>query len=231
MSIFSRFNDIIHSNINAMLEHAEDPEKIIRLVIQEMEDTMVEVRTNAAKTIAEQKTLRRQLDRLQKESTQWEQKAELAINKDREDLARAALAEKTRIQAAIEQLEKESALIEDQLEGLNNDIGQLQTKLTEAKARKKSLDMRWQTANNRLKVRGKLSDGRVDDALLQFEHLERKMDTLEGRVEAHDLGQEKSLADEFAELAAQDSIEQELAELKKRLRKTPPEETLPNKES
>ena len=231
MSIFSRFNDIIHSNINAMLEHAEDPEKIIRLVIQEMEDTMVEVRTNAAKTIAEQKTLRRQLDRLQKESTQWEQKAELAINKDREDLARAALAEKTRIQAAIEQLEKESALIEDQLEGLNNDIGQLQTKLTEAKARKKSLDMRWQTANNRLKVRGKLSDGRVDDALLQFEHLERKMDTLEGRVEAHDLGQEKSLADEFAELAAQDSIEQELAELKKRLRKTPPEETLPNKDS
>ena len=231
MSIFSRFNDIIHSNINAMLEHAEDPEKIIRLVIQEMEDTMVEVRTNAAKTIAEQKTLRRQLDRLQKESTQWEQKAELAINKDREDLARAALAEKTRIQAAIEQLEKESSVIEDQLEGLNNDIGQLQTKLTEAKARKKSLDMRWQTANNRLKVRGKLSDGRVDDALLQFEHLERKMDTLEGRVEAHDLGQEKSLAYEFAELAAQDSIEQELAELKKRLRKTPPEETLPNKES
>ena len=231
MSIFSRFNDIIHSNINAMLEHAEDPEKIIRLVIQEMEDTMVEVRTNAAKTIAEQKTLRRQLDRLQKESTQWEQKAELAIKKDREDLARAALAEKSRIQAAIEQLEKESVIIEDQLEGLNNDIGQLQTKLTEAKARKKSLDMRWQTANNRLKVRGKLSDGRVDDAMLQFEHLERKMDTLEGRVEAHDLGQEKSLADEFAELAAQDSIEQELAELKKRLQKTPPKETVPNKES
>ncbi len=231
MSIFSRFNDIIHSNINAMLEHAEDPEKIIRLVIQEMEDTMVEVRTNAAKTIAEQKTLRRQLDRLQKESTQWEQKAELAIKKDREDLARAALAEKSRIQAAIEQLEKESGIIEDQLEGLNNDIGQLQTKLTEAKARKKSLDMRWQTANNRLKVRGKLSDGRVDDAMLQFEHLERKMDTLEGRVEAHDLGQEKSLADEFAELAAQDSIEQELAELKERLQKTPAKETMPNKES
>ena len=231
MSIFSRFNDIIHSNINAMLEHAEDPEKIIRLVIQEMEDTMVEVRTNAAKTIAEQKTLRRQLERLQKESTQWEQKAELAIKKDREDLARAALAEKTRIQAAIEQLEKESSIIEDQLEGLNNDIGQLQTKLTEAKARKKSLDMRWQTANNRLKVRGKLSDGRVDDAMLQFEHLERKMDTLEGRVEAHDLGQEKSLADEFAELAAQDSIEQELAELKERLQKTPAKETVPNKES
>ncbi len=231
MSIFSRFNDIIHSNINAMLEHAEDPEKIIRLVIQEMEDTMVEVRTNAAKTIAEQKTLRRQLDRLQNESLQWGQKAELAIKKDREDLARAALAEKARIQVAIEQLEKESAVIEDQLEGLNSDISQLQTKLTEAKARKKSLDMRWQTANNRLKVRGKLNNGRVDDAMLQFENLERKMDNLEGRVEAHDLGQEKSLEDEFAELAAQDAIEQELAELKQRMQKTTVEETPPHKES
>jgi len=231
MSIFSRFNDIIHSNINAMLEQAEDPEKIIRLVIQEMEDTMVEVRTNAAKTIADQKTLRRQLERLQHQSIQWGQKAELAINKDREDLARAALAEKNRIQAAIEQLEKEAVIVEEQLDGLNNDIGQLQAKLSEAKTRKKSLDLRWKTANNRLKVRGKLSDGRVDNAMLQFEHLERKMDTLEGRVEAHDLGQEKSLEDEFAELAAEDTIEQELAELKKRLQKETAEETKPDKES
>ena len=231
MSIFSRFNDIIHSNINAMLEQAEDPEKIIRLVIQEMEDTMVEVRTNAAKTIADQKTLRRQLERLQHQSIQWGQKAELAINKDREDLARAALGEKNRIQAAIEQLEKESVIVEEQLDGLNNDIGQLQAKLSEAKTRKKSLDLRWKTANNRLKVRGKLSDSRVDNAMLQFEHLERKMDTLEGRVEAHDLGQEKSLEDEFAELAAEDTVEQELAELKKRLQKKATEEIKPDKES
>lgn len=231
MSIFSRFNDIIHSNINAMLEQAEDPEKIIRLVIQEMEDTMVEVRTSAAKTIADQKTLRRQLERLQHESIQWGQKAELAINKDREDLARAALGEKNRIQTAVEQLEKEAVIVEEQLDGLNNDIGQLQAKLSEAKTRKKSLDLRWKTANNRLKVRGKLSDGRVDNAMLQFEHLERKMDTLEGRVEAHDLGQEKSLEDEFAELAAEDTIEQELAELKKRLQKKSTEETKLDKES
>ncbi len=138
MSIFSRFNDIIHSNINAMLEHAEDPEKIIRLVIHEMEDTMIEVRTNAARTIADQKTLRRQLDRLENESSQWEQKAELAINKGREDLARAALTEKARIQTAIEQLEKEATIVAEQLEGLNHDIGQLQAKLTEAKNRKKT---------------------------------------------------------------------------------------------
>ncbi|MCK5825527.1 MAG: phage shock protein PspA [Desulfuromusa sp.] len=231
MSIFSRFNDIIHSNINAMLEQAEDPEKIIRLVIQEMEDTMVEVRTNAAKTIADQKTLRRQLERLQHESIQWGQKAELAINKDREDLARAALAEKNRIQTAVEQLEKEAVIVEEQLDGLNSDIGQLQAKLSEAKTRKKSLDLRWKTANSRLKVRDKLSDGRVDDAMLQFEHLERKMDTLEGRVEAHDLGQEKTLEEEFAELAAEDTIEQELAELKKRLDKDSAEEANLDEES
>ena len=218
MSIFSRFNDIIHSNINAMLEHAENPEKIIRLVIQEMEDTMVEVRTNAARTIADQKTLDRQLARLRDESAQWEQKAELALTKDREDLARAALAEKSLLQTAIEQLEKETEAIENQLVGLNNDIGRLQAKLTEAKARKKSLDMRWQTTNSRLKVRGQLDDGRIDDAMVKFEYLERKMDTLEGRVESHDLGRDRPLADEFAELAAQDAVEQELAELKKRMR-------------
>ncbi len=231
MSIFSRFNDIIHSNINAMLEHAEDPEKIIRLVIQEMEDTMVEVRTNAAKTIADQKTLHRHLERLEAESIQWGQKAELAITKDREDLARAALAERARIQTAIGQMEKESAIVAEQLEGLNRDIGQLQAKLTEAKSRKKTLDMRWKTTNSRLKVRNKLSDGRVDDAMLQFEHLERKMETLEGRVEAHDLGQEKTLEEEFADLAAEDTIEQELTELKKRLDKKSAEETNPDEES
>ena len=231
MGIFSRFNDIIHSNINAMLEQAEDPEKIIRLVIQEMEDTMIEVRTNAARTIADQKTLRRQLDRLEDEFTQWGEKAELAIKKDREDLARAALTEKTRITTAIDHLKKEGAIVAEQLDGLNSDIGQLQAKLSEAKARKKSLDLRWQTANNRLKVRGKLSDSRVDDAMLQFDHLERKMDTLEGRVEAHDLGQEKTLEEEFAELAAQDTIEQELAELKQRLQKKTAEEPKPDEES
>jgi phage shock protein A len=217
MSIFSRFNDIIHSNINAMLERAENPEKIIRLVIQEMEDTMVEVRTNAARTIADRKTLNRQLRRLVDESAQWEQKAELALRKDREDLARAALAEKANLQTAIKQLVKEVEVVEEQIAGLNDDIGRLQAKLTEAKARKKSLDMRWQTANNRLKVHGQLDDGRVDDAMVKFEHLERKMDTLEGRVEAHDLGRDKPLSAEFAELESRDVVEQELEEMKKRL--------------
>ena len=217
MSIFSRFNAIINSNINAMLDKAEDPEKIIRLVIQEMEDTLVEVRTNAARTIADKKTLYRRLERLRGEATDWEQKAELAVRKGREDLARAALAEKANLLKVIKRLDDEMDEIEHQLERLNEDIGRLQAKLSEAKARQKALLMRHETVSNRLKTRDRLSDRRIDDAMARFDHLEQKMDTLEGKVEVHDLGQARTLKDEFTNLEAEDSVEQELAALKKRL--------------
>jgi len=217
MGIFSRFNDIVNSNINALLERAENPEKIIRLVIQEMEDTLVEVRTNAARTIADQKTLKRRLSRMYDELSEWEQRAELAVHKNREDLARAALVEKTTLQKVIDRLEQDAADIEEQRQQLGDDIARLQAKLTEAKARKKSLLMREDTAKSRIKTRNSLNDNRVDEAMANFEHLERKMDTLEGRVESYDLGRERSLEDEFADLAADEGIEQELAALKKRM--------------
>jgi len=219
MSIFSRFNDIINSNLNAMLDKAEHPEKIIRLVVQEMEDTLVEVRTSAARTIADQKTLNRRLDRLRDEAREWEQKAELAVRKDREDLARAALAEKTSLYNVIRKLEDEMTEIDDQLERLNEDIARLQAKLTEAKVRQKSLLMRNEAVNNRLKTRDRLNDKRIDDAMSKFDHLEQKMDHLEGKVEVYDLGQERTLVDEFAELEAQDSVEKELEALRKRVGK------------
>lgn len=219
MSIFSRFNDIINSNLNAMLDKAEHPEKIIRLVVQEMEDTLVEVRTSAARTIADQKTLNRRLDRLRDEAREWEQKAELAVRKDREDLARAALAEKTSLYNVIRKLEDEITEIDDQLERLNEDIARLQAKLTEAKVRQKSLLMRNEAVNNRLKTRDRLNDKRIDDAMSKFDHLEQKMDHLEGKVEVYDLGQERTLVDEFAELEAQDSVEKELEALRKRVGK------------
>jgi len=217
MGIFSRFNDIVNSNINALLERAENPEKIIRLVIQEMEDTLVEVRTNAARTIADQKTLKRRLSRLREELTEWEARAELALGKGREDLARAALTEKTSLQKVISRLEQDAVFIDEQREQLSDDIARLQAKLTEAKARKKALLMRGATAKSRIRTRDSLSDRRVEEAMANFEHLERKMDTLEGRVEAYDLGRDRSLDEEFADLAADDGIEQELAELKKRM--------------
>ena len=217
MGIFSRFNDIVSSNINAMLEKAENPEKIIRLVIQEMEDTLVEVRTTAARTIADRKTLHRRLDRLRVEAQGWTKKAELAIRRDREDLARAALAEKSARQEVIDQLEIEALEIDSQLEQLNEDIGRLQAKLTEAKERKKGLQMRRDTATSRIKTRQSLSDTRIHEVMGRFEHIERKMDELEGQVESYDLGRERPLQDEFTDLAAEDTVEQELAELKKRI--------------
>lgn len=222
MGIFSRFNDIVNSNINALLERAENPEKIIRLVIQEMEDTLVEVRTNAARTIADQKTLKRRLARLHEELAEWEHRAELAVRKGREDLARAALSEKSTLQKIITRLEQESADIEDQRQQLENDIARLQAKLTEAKARKKALLMRGNTAKSRIKARDRLADKRLEEAMANFEHLERKMDTLEGKVESYDLGRNQNLEEEFANLAEDESIEQELSNLKQRLREKQP---------
>lgn len=227
MGIFSRFNDIVNSNINAMLERAENPRKIIRLVIQEMEDTLVEVRTNAARTIADQKTLKRRLERLRWELGEWEKRAELALQKGREDLARAALTEMTALQKVIQALERDAEDIEEQRQQLGNDITRLQAKLDEAKARKKALLMREDTVKSRMKARDRLNDRRLEEALANFEHLERKMDNLEGHVEAHDLGRDRSLEDEFAELAGEEAIEQELAALKQRMQEkqnsNPPE--------
>ncbi len=219
MGIFSRFNDIIHSNINALLDRAENPEKIIRLVIQEMEDTLVEVRTNAARTIADQKTMGRRLNRLRSELIEWEKRAELAISKDRDDLARTALTEKATIQKVIEKLEDDTIYIEEQRLRLGEDIVKLQAKLSEAKARQKTLLMRGITADSRIKTKGKLGDNRIDEAMTNFEHLEQKMDVLEGKAESWDVGQSRPVNEEFTDLSVDDDVEQELTELKKRMEK------------
>ena len=217
MGIFSRLQDIINSNINALLERAENPEKIIRLVIQEMEDTLVEVRTNAARIIADQKTLNRRIGRLREELSLWDERAALAVSRGREDLARAALTEKNDLQRVISRLEEEALAIEEQRRQLEEDIGRLQAKLSEAKARKKSLLTRTRTVNSRLRTRDRLRDRRLEEALAGFEYLERKMDVLEGRVEADDLGRDPSLDEEFAGLAADEEVERELAALKERM--------------
>ena len=217
MGIFSRMNDIINSNLNALLDRAEEPEKIIRLVIQEMEDTLVEVRSDAARTIAEKKKQQRRIDRLGDEILEWERKAELAVSKGREDLARAALAEKNSLERGLASLTREMEELEVQLSKLNEDIGNLQNKLDDAKARQKALAMKHDTVARRLQTREKLHDRRIDDALSRFDDLERKMDTAEGRVDAFDLGRARSLQEEFAELEAKEKIDEELAKLRARI--------------
>jgi phage shock protein A len=217
MGIFSRFTDIVNSNINAILDKAEDPEKLVRLMIQEMEDTLVEVRTAAARSIADKKHLNRRLDELEREESDWHAKAELAITKGRDDLAKAALAEKARATEAVAALKGQYEHIDAGLAKLNDDITRLEEKLADAKTRQKALIMRHQTASSRLNVRKQIHESKIDDALVRFEQFERKMEGMEGRVEAYDLGSAKTLRREFEDLESEESIEKELARLKKKV--------------
>ncbi len=217
MSIFSRLADIINSNINSILDRAEDPEKIIRLIIQEMEDTLVEVRTAAAKSIAEKKEVARNVEQLLTAQEDWSRRAELALEKGREDLAKAALLEKTKLAETAALMGEELAAVEEAIARGDADIAKLQAKLEEAKAKQKAMVTRHETAGSRLKVRTTLHDGRVDDALARFEQVERKLDEAEGRVEAFDLGQRQSLAEEIAALESEAAIDAELEALKQRL--------------
>ncbi|NNF51306.1 MAG: phage shock protein PspA [Gammaproteobacteria bacterium] len=217
MGIFSRFSDIVNSNLNAILEKAEDPEKIVRLMIQEMEDTLVEVRSAAARSIADKKELNRKLAAIEKEAGEWEAKAELAVRKGRDDLAKAALAEKAHVDQSTETLKTQYTQIDDGLSQLNEDIARLEEKLADAKSRQKALLMRHHTASRRLEVRKQLHENKIDDALMRFEAFERKMEDVESRVEAYDLGMKKDLSSQFTNLESEESVEQELAELKARI--------------
>ena len=217
MGIFTRFSDIVNSNINAILDKAEDPEKIVRLMIQEMEDTLVEVRSAAARSIADKKDLNRKLETLEREIREWDNKAELAMRKGREDLAKAALVEKSRVSAASELVRADYVAIDEGLGKLNEDISRLESKLMDAKARQKSLLARHKTAHSRLAARKKIHDYQIDDAMVRFEQYTRRIDDVEGRIEAYDLGLPKDLNHEFAGLAAEESVAEELNELKRRI--------------
>jgi phage shock protein A len=217
MGIFTRFSDIVNSNINAILDKAEDPEKIVRLMIQEMEDTLVEVRSAAARSIADKKDLNRRLATMEREQLDWESKAELALRKGREDLAKAALVEKSRVTAATEIIKADYMAIDDGLAKLNDDIARLESKLQDAKARQKSLLARHKTAASRLAVRKKIHDYQIEDAMVRFEQYTRRIDDVEGRVEAYDLGLPKDLNHEFASLEAEEAVARELRDLKVRV--------------
>ena len=216
MSVFSRITDIVNSNINALLDKAEDPEKMVRLIIGEMEDTLVEVRTTSARAIADKKELARRRERLAGEAAGWEGKAELAISKDRDDLARAALVEKSKADEAVATVDAELTVLDETLAKLNQDIHALQQKIKDAKAREASIVLRGQAAKTRLGVRRQLNDHNIDDAMARFEQYERKIDDLEGQVESWDVGQ-RTLKDQIDELAVDESVDDELRKLKARV--------------
>ena len=216
MGIFSRFTDIINANINSILDKAEDPEKMVRLIIQEMEETLVEVRTQSAKLIADKKELERKSERWSSEIVVWERKAEVAISKEREDLARAALKEKRNCEEASITLESELQQVSDSLEKLSGDVAQLQQKLKDAKLRQKALILRGDTAKSRMGVKRQLHTVNIDEALTKFDRFERRIDDMEGEVEAFELGQ-RSLSEEIAELERDEQINADLAELKAKM--------------
>lgn len=217
MSIFSRFTDIVNANLNSLLDKAEDPQKMVRLIIQEMEDTLVEVRSSSAKTLAEKKELTRHLGQLERESQDWEQKAELALSKDRDDLARSALLEKKKLQETLDSVQREIERVDEHVDRLSDEIAQLQEKLSDAKARQKSILMRQRTASSRLSVKSKLDSGKVDEAMQKFDRYEAKIEGIEAQVDAYDLGR-KTLSDEFKALESESQVDDELAALKARVK-------------
>ncbi|KQM22358.1 phage shock protein A [Novosphingobium sp. Leaf2] len=223
MGIFSRTRDIVAANFNDLLEKAEDPAKMIRLIILEMEETLVEVRTSSARTIADQKELRRHVGKLDKLQADWADKAQLALSKGREDLARAALLERKKAADMGEQLAGEILVLDDALRAYEADIEKLQNRLREARSRQSSIAARLQSAENRVKLRTLLASERVDEAMARFDQLERRVDYAEGRAEAMSLSDRRqpTLADEIAALADGDTIDAELAQMKRAMADKP----------
>jgi len=215
MGIFSRTRDIIAANVTDLLDKAEDPAKMIRMIILEMEETLVEVRASAARTIADQKEMRRQIAKLERLQESWVEKAELALSKGREDLAKAALFEKQKAGEMADQLKAEIEVLDDALRASEADIAKLQTKLREARARQNAIMTRMESAHNRARLREMYSGPKVDEAFSRFDLLERHADLAEGHADALSLGgPPKSLDEEIAELRNADKVDAELEALK-----------------
>ncbi|QIA63589.1 phage shock protein PspA [Vibrio astriarenae] len=218
MGIFSRFADIINSNVSALLDKAEDPEKMIRLIIQEMEDTLVEVRSNLVKAIADKKELSRRIEYVEDQVGDWQSKATLALTKQREDLARAALMEKQKVTDIHKTLLDEQLLVNENIDKLKTEIDKLESKITETRAKQQALMIRAKTAVNRKDVNQQLNSRKTRETMAKFEQFSRRIDELEAEADIHlDSQSSRNLEQEFMELQVEDEIENELQKLKQQL--------------
>ena len=218
MGIFSRTRDIIAANMTELLDKSEDPSKLIRMIIMEMEETLVEVRSGAARTIADQKEMRRAVARAEAAAESWAEKAELALSKGREDLATAALVERAKARNFAESTLQDVIALDEHLSANEEDIRKLEAKLREARQRQNALLARIESADSRSKMRAMYKGPRIEDAFAKFEIIERRADMAEGRADALSLGGPlASLEDEIAGLRTDDGVAAELAEMKARL--------------
>ena len=209
--VFSRARDIFAANMTELLDRSEDPARMIRMIILEMEETLVEVRASAARSIADIKEMKRAVGRLDEIQVNWTAKAELALSKDREDLAKAALIERQKATEMAEGLRSEMDQIEQVLKGYEADIAKLQAKLREARARQNAIAARFESALTRARTNEVMHGSRTLDAFSKFELLERRADLAEGRAEALGI---TSLEDEIHELQATQAVDRELEEMK-----------------
>ena len=215
MGIFTRFRDIISSNINAMLDKAEDPEKLIKLMIREMEDTLVEIKTACAGVMASGKKIQRQLNGHRARGQFWEEKAELAVNKGRDDLAREALIEKRKFKQRIDSLENDLVEQDQLVEQYQADIRQLEDKLKSARDKQRMLVQRHVHAQKKIQAQQELRRVDSSETLMKFDELENRIERMEAEADLVNFGKKTSLEDELERLSVDEEIEDELAALKR----------------
>lgn len=219
MGIFTRFRDIISSNINVMLDKAEDPEKLIKLMIREMEDTLVEIKASCAGVMANSKKVQRQLDEVQSREKYWKERSELAVNKGRDDLAREALVEKRGYSDRADGLKKELIDCDSLVEQYQDDIRQLEDKLGTARERQRILVQRHIHANRKKRAQQEIRRMDSTEAIIKFEELENRIERMEAEADLVNFGRKPTLEGELDTLALDEEIEKELQSLKSSLTK------------
>lgn len=214
MGIFTRFRDIVSSNINSMLDRAEDPEKMIKLMIREMEDTLIEIKSSCAGVIAGRKKLMRKLQEIEERKILWEERAELAVKKGKDDLAREALLERRRFATLYDTIENEISEHDGLIEQYQNDIGELETKLNSAKEKKRILTQRHKKAQSKKRAQEDIRRMDSSETMSRFDHLESRIERMEAEADMVNFGSEENVEDAFDSLKKDEEIEKELEKLK-----------------
>lgn len=214
MGIFTRMRDILNSNINAILDRAEDPAKMLRLMLQEMEDTLIEIKAQCASAMAQGKTLERQVDDIRNRSVEWGAKARMAVEKGRDALAKEALMEKHRLQDRVEPMEEQLAQTDELIEKYRSDITELEAKIRSVRDRQKLLLQRQTHAETKKRSEERMRKVNGVDVFGKFETFERRVDRIEAEADLVNYGTKPTLTEQFEELENDDRLEQELAALK-----------------